>query len=97
MRIRQVDFPAAVLKAQRSGELVVFAGAGVSMDAPSNYPDFNALASQVGGTQYPRHQGESIDHYLGRLEGLGVTVHDQVAKILSSPTSRPNATHQALV
>jgi hypothetical protein len=67
------------------------------MDAPSNYPDFDALAVQVGGTVHPRAPGEAIDRYLGRLAALGVTVHEQVRTILSSPTSMPNAVHRALV
>ena len=72
MRIRQIDFPAAVLEAQRSGRLVIFAGAGVSIDPPSNYPDFNALANQVGGSLSPRPESEAIDRYLGRLSAAGV-------------------------
>ena len=35
-----------MLESQYAG---YFAGAGVSMDPPSNYPDFNALASRIGG------------------------------------------------
>src|ERR1700731_2584524 len=97
MRIRQIDFPAKVLEAQKSGRLVIFAGSGVSMDAPSNYPDFNTLANQVGGSLFPRQEGEAIDRYLGRLSATGVTVHEQVSGILSTPDSRPNLTHQALI
>ncbi|HEX7424819.1 MAG TPA: DUF4020 domain-containing protein [Terriglobales bacterium] len=97
MRIRQIDLPAAVLDAQRSGRLVIFAGAGVSMDSPSNYPDFNDLAAQVGGELHPRQMDEAIDRYLGRLAGIGVTVHEQVAKILSSPDSKPNPNHKAII
>ena len=97
MRIRQIDFPATVLEAQRSSRLVIFAGAGVSIDPPSNYPDFNALANQVGGSLSPRPESEAIDRYLGRLSAAGVTVHEQVREILSSPSSLPNLTHQALI
>ncbi len=97
VRIRQVDFPAAVLEAQRSGQLVIFAGAGVSMDPPSNYPNFNTLAEQVGGAAYPRLEEEAIDRYLGRVKGVGVKVHELVRSILSSPDSKPNALHEALV
>lgn len=97
MRIRQIDFPPAVLEAQRLGRLVIFAGAGVSMDAPSNYPDFDALAAQVGGDSYPRQEDEAIDRYLGRLRAAGLTVHERVRRILSNPESLPNLTHQALI
>jgi hypothetical protein len=97
MKIRGVDFPPAVISAQRDGQLVIFAGAGTSMDPPSNYPDFDALAAQVGGGTHPRMPGEAIDRYLGRLVNNGITVHEQVRTILSSPTSLPNAVHRALV
>ena len=97
MRIRQVDLPAEILNAQRANTLVIFAGAGVSMDPPSNYPDFNALAGRIGGGVYPRLEGEAIDRYFGRLVGIGVTVHEQVRSILSSPDSHPNVLHEALI
>ena len=96
MRIREVDFPDVLLEAQRSGRFVIFAGAGASIDPPSNYPDFKALAQQVGGVTHPREPGEAIDRYLGRLDSAGVTVHQQVCRILSSPDSKPNEVHNAL-
>ncbi|MGO9442989.1 MAG: DUF4020 domain-containing protein [Terriglobales bacterium] len=67
------------------------------MDPPSNYPDFPTLAGQVGGTVYPIQENEALDRYLGRLQGIGVTVHEQVRLILSSPDSHPNAVHKALI
>jgi hypothetical protein len=67
------------------------------MDAPSNYPDFDALAAQVGGDSYPRQEDEAIDRYLGRLSAAGLTVHERVRRILSNPHSLPNLTHQALI
>src|SRR5579862_3517365 len=96
MRIKLIDFPQDVINAQRSGELVIFAGAGTSIDAPSNYPDFKGLAQQLGGNLYPRQTDEAIDRYLGRLVAAGVTVHADVKEILSSPESKPNAVHKAL-
>jgi len=97
MRIREVDFPAEILDAQRANTLGIFAGAGVSMDPPSNYPDFNVLASRIGGSVHPRPQDEAIDRYLGRLVEIGVTVHELVRSVLSSPDSHPNVFHEALI
>jgi len=97
VRIREVDFPSTVIEAQRSGQLVLFAGAGVSKDPPSDYPDFEGLAAQVGGAAYPKHDGESVEVYLGRLVSSGIKVHDQVREILSSPNSAPNSNHFALI
>ncbi len=97
MRIRAIDFPAAVLDAQRAGELVIFAGAGVSMDPPSNYPDFQLSPGKSGELYIQYRRIEALDRYLGRLQGIGVTVHEQVRLILSSPDSHPNAVHKALI
>ena len=40
MRIAGIDFPVPLLNALRDGELVVFAGAGVSMGEPASLPSF---------------------------------------------------------
>lgn len=48
MRICELDIPSDILSAQRDGKLVIFAGAGVSRDPPSNYPDFAGLVAQIG-------------------------------------------------
>ena len=97
MRLHDVNLPQPVIDARKRGKLVLFAGAGVSMDAPSNYPDFVDLATQIGGTAFPRHENELIDRYLGRLEQGGLAVHERVKQRLSNPDSRPNHLHQAIV
>ena len=62
-----VNFPAPLLGAQENGTLVLFAGAGVSMDAPSNYPNFVQLAYRIGQAAGLEEREESpIDRYLGR-------------------------------
>jgi hypothetical protein len=43
MRLHEVDLPQPIIDAQKRGKLVLFAGAGVSLDAPSNYPNFALL------------------------------------------------------
>ena len=47
MILNGVDFPEQLIEAQKSGRLVIFAGAGVSVNPPSALPDFNQLAKQV--------------------------------------------------
>lgn len=47
MRIGGVDFPEPLLNALRDGQLVVFAGAGVSMGAPARLPSFRKLAEHL--------------------------------------------------
>jgi hypothetical protein len=97
MRFHDVDLPQTVIDAQRRGELVVFAGAGVSMDAPSSYPNFRELAMELGGMAYPIGEHEPIDRYLGRLAEHNIAVHARVKERLSDRNSHPNHLHQAIV
>jgi hypothetical protein len=76
---------------------VIFAGAGVSIDPPSNYPSFEDLATRIGGGVHPRLPDEAIDRYLGRLGNIGITVHRQVQSVLSSPDSMPNKLHESVI
>jgi hypothetical protein len=97
MRFHEVDLPQVVIDAHKRGELVLFAGAGVSMDAPSSYPNFRNLATELGGTAHPINDHELIDRYLGRLIENGIPVHDRVKSRLSAPLSRPNHLHESIV
>jgi hypothetical protein len=102
MWIRDVDFPEPLLEAHRAGELVIFAGAGASLDPPSGLPDFRALAAgiaadaQVGDTG--DHDLDRPDVFLGHLaDDRHVDVHSRVAAVLGNPSSKPNRLHRALV
>ena len=97
MRIADVDFPDPLLEAQEKDYLVVFAGAGVSMPQPSNFPDFDLLARQVAEGVLQRDKDEPVDRFLGRLVERGVKVHERVQKILSNPDSAPNSLHSNLL
>jgi len=97
MRFHEVNLPQVVIDAEKRGKLVLFAGAGVSIDAPSSYPNFLDLAKELGGTAYPIEEHELIDRYLGRLVGKGIPVHERVKTRLSDPTSRPNRVHESVI
>jgi hypothetical protein len=97
MRIKNVDFPRQLLEAQKNGTLVVFAGAGVSIPPPSNYPNFDRLADTVADGSLARDSGERVDHFLGRLKDRGVRVHEVVHRLLSDENSRPNHLHRYLL
>ena len=87
MKISGVDFPLELLKFLEDGELVVFAGAGVSMGPPACFPNFSALADEVaGGTGEARGRDEPEDQFLGRLKDKGVLVHRKAAQALSGDT-----------
>lgn len=97
MKLSDVDMPQAIIDAHKRGKLVIFAGAGVSIDAPSNYPDFANLADEIGGAAHPKLTSELIDRYLGRLEQEGLAVHDRVKQLLSDPNSYPNHLHESVI
>jgi hypothetical protein len=83
MLIKGIDFSEQLLRAQGTGDLVVFAGAGVSMPKPALLPSFAQLAAVIGReSNLQRDQHEPEDRYLGRLKKAGVHVHDAAARIL---------------
>jgi NAD-dependent SIR2 family protein deacetylase len=96
MWIGEVDFPREVLDAQRKGNLVIFAGAGVSMGAPAKCPSFWQLAEKIGNSPVPDKEGNALDRYLGRLHKEGVRVHEQACRILGE-SSEPNLLHKELL
>ena len=84
MKISGVDFPIELLRAFRYDELVVFAGAGVSMGVPACLPNFSRLAKQIAiGTGESRDKHDPEDRFLGWLHHKGVDVHIRAAQALS--------------
>jgi hypothetical protein len=47
MLFGSVEIPEALLEALQNNKLVIFAGAGVSMGKPANYPSFSKLAKDI--------------------------------------------------
>ena len=98
MRLGQIDFPEPLMAALRNRKLVVFAGAGVSMNSPSNLPDFKNLTRRVAEwAMVPKIEGETDDAYLGRLQRNNVEVHEQVAEFLTEDQPKPNSLHHDLL
>jgi len=98
VRIEDIEFDERLLKAQHDGSLVLFAGAGVSMGPPSNYPSFDGLTRGIArktGLEWP--EKEPSERFLGRLVSKKAIVHKKVAEILSSPESKPKKLHEDLL
>jgi hypothetical protein len=98
--IRDVNVPAELIEAARTERLVVFVGAGASLDAPASLPSFNKLVKNVGtraGTPPSKDDLRRPDVFLGRLADEGIDVHGLVAKAIDLPESRPNRLHRAIV
>ncbi|MDA3873415.1 MAG: SIR2 family protein, partial [Kiritimatiellae bacterium] len=98
MILGQVDFPDELLSAQENGELLVFAGAGVSMGPPANLPSFTGLVKTIGhrsGLPWRKHL--SFDHYLGQLEKRNVAVHALARQAVTIPGTSHTPLHTDLV
>ena len=98
MKIAGIDFPSPLLSALRDGELVIFAGAGVSMGEPACLPSFKELAEKIAQrTGEVLQDGESEDHFLGRLDQKGVKVHERAVRGLRGNNPKPTALHKNLL
>ena len=98
MRIDSVDFPEPLINALRDGQLVVFAGAGVSMGPPADLPGFRQLARQVAeGTLQTIGEFEPEDRFFGRLKEVGPQVHQIVAQRLQRNNPEPTELHRHLL
>lgn len=100
MRLGTVEIPEEVVSAHREGDLVLFVGAGASLDPPSNLPKFRELATRITREHDPEApaptQGREDEH-LDSLQREGVNVHLRVQQIVRSEDSRPNDVHHAIV
>lgn len=77
-KLGTIDFDDCILDALRDDRLVVFAGAGVSMGAPSSLPSFGELTSDIAqGTGLTPCEGEPLDRFLGRLHHRKIAVHER--------------------
>jgi hypothetical protein len=98
LRIKGIDFHEDLLNAQREGTLVIFAGAGVSMGPPANYPSFNGLVTEIASwAGRELQENEPPERFLGRLQQDGKKVHEQVIKLLSNPDSKHKPLHENLL
>ena len=103
MRISEVNFPEPLITAIRDRDLVVFAGAGVSMGEPAGLPSFVRLANRIAEhTGKGRRNDEPIDAFLGRLErdGDGVDVHARAVRALTREDKKkpePTDLHRGLL
>lgn len=94
-----VSIPDTLLEAQRKDRLVIFAGAGVSLDSPSDLPLFDALARRVGEkSSHPFTDQDLVnpDRFLGDLSER-TDVHQLAADIIGVEGSSPNDLHRAIL
>jgi hypothetical protein len=95
-----VDIPPELVATARSGRLVVFVGAGASIDPPSSLTSFIDLVEDIGrraGRPPKAHDRHQPDVFLGELDDAGIDVHGLVAKAIDIEGSVPNALHRAVI
>ena len=89
MRIQGVEIPDRLTEAVEEDRLVVFAGAGVSMQPPDPLPDFTELVENITRVVHPgepapqRIGNERYESYLGRMGEAG-QLKEACAQIMSA-------------
>ena len=98
MRLGEIEFPDKLLDALHNRKLVIFAGAGVSMDEPANLKGFADFAKEIArGSGETKSSDETEDQFLGRLQYRKNRVHKRAARILSQNNPQPTGLHYNLL
>ncbi len=101
MHFAPIDIPDELLDAQEQGKLVIFAGAGISVDEPSSLPKFSELALQIAGLHPLAADFEKYktrpDRFLGELHRNRVDVQMLCRSIIGNPASKPTELHRSLI
>lgn len=98
MFFNTIDFPNEIVDSIKEGKLVVFAGAGASVDSPTSLPDFEKLTLKIAeGTGYIRNKNVPFEVFLGGLKAKGINVNEEAAEILASSSLKHNKLHEAIV
>ncbi|GAA1843430.1 DUF4020 domain-containing protein [Asanoa iriomotensis] len=91
--------PAALVSEFRAGNVVLFVGAGASIDPPAGLPTFVGLTKKIATDARHDFVALDLDHpdiLLGRIEDRGVDVHHVIKTIIGDPASVPNDLHRAI-
>lgn len=98
MILNEINFPYPIVDAIHNRKLVVFAGAGVSMDSPTKLPNFRQLAERVAeGTEFTLRRSDECEVFLGILQAREIPVNDLVAQICAGTCLKHNKTHEAIL
>jgi len=98
MQFDTLDIPDELIAAQERGELVIFAGAGVSMGGNSHLPSFGELAQEIGKKIGETSGGRSdYDVLLGEWESNKKPVREKLREIINDASSRPSEIHKTIL
>ena len=92
----KVEFNDELVEALLNDKLVIFAGAGVSVEKPSSLPSFKDLLSRIETYfQVTKNCNETADQFLGRLETQEYKIRAYIVNQLAGST--PNPLHSNLL
>lgn len=97
MYLNNIDFPNRILDSLQNKTLVIFAGAGVSVDKPTALPNFEKLAEIVAEDTGKTIKGQSCEVFLGALKAHGIDVNGIAADKLSGLCLQHNQLHKAII
>ncbi|SFO64873.1 protein of unknown function [Pseudobutyrivibrio sp. JW11] len=98
MYFNGIDFPNEIVESIKNGKLVVFAGAGASVDKPTSLPNFETLTEMIAeDTGKTLGKNDLCEVFLGALEAQGIDVRGLAAEILSGTCLDHNKLHEAIV
>ncbi|PGY99591.1 hypothetical protein COE30_26910 [Bacillus cereus] len=93
----EVEIPDELIDHLEQGKLVLFVGAGVSMQGKSNLPNFDDLVDEIAKKLYveKREITEPHDYYLGKIAKTK-DVHQVAKDVVHIEKSKPNPLHYAI-
>lgn len=98
MEIAGTNFPEELLNALQDDQLVIFAGAGVSMGPPANLPSFGRLTDQISQRcNIPARDKEPEDQTLGRIADQNIPVQEIACEILNESQPSPTPLHKEII
>lgn len=102
MKFGNVSTPWPIIEATRSGKLMIFAGAGVSMQSPTCLPDFSALTSKIFDNLAPSlgvqqtQTDNSFERELEELATHGGDVWSECARVIGADKP-PSLLHENIL
>lgn len=98
MYINGINVPNEIIDALNNNKLVVFAGAGVSVGAPTCLPNFETLTKKIAeGTNYVLKKGDSCENFLGHLKYKNIDVNKETANIIKKSSENYNKMHESII
>jgi hypothetical protein len=100
MKYENIDIPKQLNKALEHNRLVVFVGAGVSCNPPSNLPNFRRIRKGIESISRMvwNEDSERVEQYLDRVnKQTDLDVHGHVRHILGNPDTECNSLHKNII